>query len=455
MSYVLGRNCRFLQGPKTNPHSVRRLRDTLKAGVEHCETFLNYRRDGTPFMNLLMVAPLYDSRGVVRYCIGAQVDVSGLVKECAGLESLYRLMERENPELSPKGPPGEPNHHEELRARTARQKAESDENAVQPMPLSPEQEKDEFRDLAAMFNMQELRTVRESGGSMHRVKQEDMSKHEQVSNWHKPRLLIRDDATLSRRESDPILRTVSSRQALYDSATSPQPSLDGGGRLSGIYEHYLLVRPYPSLKVLFASPSLRVPGMLQSNFLARVGGSARVRDAIEQAFADGSGVTAKVRWTTRADPEGRPRWIHATPLLGSNGAVGVWMVVLVDDENDPNGLRPSRDAPPVERFIRRPSPAARDSDGMSLGSFAEAHRAVDDHHLHTDPHLKPGAGAAIATGRASRAGARVPSVTPLGSHRNGGGHADGQPPQHHRHPFQSANPSMSRLESEIYRMVDH
>ena len=88
-------------------------------------------------------------------------------------------------------------------------------------------------------------------------------------------------------------------------AASPPSSLDGGGRLCGVYEHYLLLRPYPSLKVLFASPSLRVPGMLQSNFLARVGGSSRVRDAIEQAFADGSGVTAKVRWTTRADPDGR------------------------------------------------------------------------------------------------------------------------------------------------------
>jgi hypothetical protein len=50
MSYVLGRNCRFLQGPKTNPLSVRRIRDKVLAGQEHYETFLNYRRDGSPFM---------------------------------------------------------------------------------------------------------------------------------------------------------------------------------------------------------------------------------------------------------------------------------------------------------------------------------------------------------------------------------------------------------------------
>lgn len=41
MGYVLGRNCRFLQGPGTNPESVRRLRDAVKAGKQHQEVFLN------------------------------------------------------------------------------------------------------------------------------------------------------------------------------------------------------------------------------------------------------------------------------------------------------------------------------------------------------------------------------------------------------------------------------
>lgn len=55
VDYVIGRNCRFLQGPCTNPFSVKRIREKLHAGIEHYETFLNYRRDGTPFMNLVMV----------------------------------------------------------------------------------------------------------------------------------------------------------------------------------------------------------------------------------------------------------------------------------------------------------------------------------------------------------------------------------------------------------------
>lgn len=58
------------------------------------------RRDGTPFLNLLMCAPLFDNRGVVRYFIGAQVDVSGLVEGGKGIESFERLLaedrEKEN-----------------------------------------------------------------------------------------------------------------------------------------------------------------------------------------------------------------------------------------------------------------------------------------------------------------------------------------------------------------------
>jgi hypothetical protein len=59
------------------------------------ENFLAYeycsRRDGYPFTNLLMIAPLYDSRGTIRYFMGAQVDVSGLVNEFSDLESLKTL----------------------------------------------------------------------------------------------------------------------------------------------------------------------------------------------------------------------------------------------------------------------------------------------------------------------------------------------------------------------------
>ncbi|SPJ79802.1 related to nonphototropic hypocotyl protein 1 [Fusarium torulosum] len=352
MDYVLGRNCRFLQGPKTNPFSVQRIRDKLAAGVDHCETFLNYRRDGSPFMNLLMVSPLYDSRGVVRYHLGAQVDVSGLVTDCSGLESLAALISRENPEHERY--PGESSHKKQ------------------------DEEKEEFVELAEMFDLLELKTVREVGGAFHRTHQQDVRQTDTVpANWNKPRLVFQDDATISRRLSDPILN-----EAALSSYS---------GRLSGIYKHYLLVRPYPSLRILFASPSLRVPGMLQSSFLSRIGGSDRVRETLTQAFAGGNGLTAKIRWLSKSDIQtkantdgsqsapsnpGRNRWIHCTPLLGSNGAVGVWMVVLIDDESDEAFIRGMRREAPAVQPASRPKSRLelQDDDNMSLSSFAAAHR---------------------------------------------------------------------------------
>ena len=89
---VLGRNCRFLQGPRTNRKTIARIGAAIKSGQESCETVLNYRRDGTPFMNLLLTAPLYDNRGSVRYFIGAQIDVSGLVEDGRGLDSFAQYL---------------------------------------------------------------------------------------------------------------------------------------------------------------------------------------------------------------------------------------------------------------------------------------------------------------------------------------------------------------------------
>ncbi|KAH9910046.1 hypothetical protein F4778DRAFT_767912 [Xylariomycetidae sp. FL2044] len=347
IGYALGRNCRFLQGPKTNTSSMRRLKEKIDACQEHSETFLNYRRDGTPFMNLLMVAPLYDSRGVARYFIGAQVDVSGLAKECAGLESLERLIEKQQQEQQ----------HQQHQQEKPTSQQETTADARVGGNNTRDSRGDEFQELAGMLSLPELKVVREAGGVVHRTYQGGPADTEAVANWHKPRLVIRndDDTAFDRRESDPLLQ--------LSRATG---GVGGGGRLRGVYEHYLLVRPHPNLRILFASPSMRVPGMLQSSFLSRIGGAPTTRDAIAQAFADGHGVTAKVRWLTKvggggtagtaadslsADGGGKGRWIHCTPLLGGNGAVGVWMVVLVDDEAEAS-IRRSRDAPP-EGWRRR------------------------------------------------------------------------------------------------------
>lgn len=92
----------------------------------------------------------------------------------------------------------------------------------------------------------------------------------------------------------------------------------------------------------------------------RIGSSERVREELVAALAEGRGVTAKIRWVTRPEEDGRSRWIHCTPLLGGNGGIGVWMVVLVDDESS-KPSRKFRPAPPVAENIggRVQQPKAR------------------------------------------------------------------------------------------------
>jgi hypothetical protein len=138
------------------------------------------RRDGSPFMNLLMCAPLLDSRGTLRYFIGAQIDVSGLVKDCTDLDAFQRMLDEEDGII---------------------QKNEA---------------KDEFQELSEMFNNTELETVRRHGGNMHRDHVEEQD--DKASIMGRPRLLIQDQSTLD-----------------VESAEKPLPKAEG--RLSGPYKH--------------------------------------------------------------------------------------------------------------------------------------------------------------------------------------------------------------------------
>jgi PAS domain S-box-containing protein len=69
---VLGRNCRFLQGPDTNPHAVEAIRQGLKAETRFTIDILNYRKDGSAFVNRLRIRPIYDQDGNLMFFAGAQ-----------------------------------------------------------------------------------------------------------------------------------------------------------------------------------------------------------------------------------------------------------------------------------------------------------------------------------------------------------------------------------------------
>nr|AML76774.1 putative LOV domain-containing protein [Fontinalis antipyretica] len=73
---VVGRNCRFLQGPDTDPDAVREIREAIKAEKPCTVRILNYRKDKTPFWNHLHVAPARGASGKVAFYVGVQLDAS-------------------------------------------------------------------------------------------------------------------------------------------------------------------------------------------------------------------------------------------------------------------------------------------------------------------------------------------------------------------------------------------
>nr|AML78015.1 putative LOV domain-containing protein [Hypecoum procumbens] len=73
---VIGRNCRFMQGAGTDPGDVMKIREALEGGEGYCGRLLNYKKDGTPFWNLLTIAPIKDESGKVLKFIGMLVEVS-------------------------------------------------------------------------------------------------------------------------------------------------------------------------------------------------------------------------------------------------------------------------------------------------------------------------------------------------------------------------------------------
>lgn len=68
----LGRNCRFLQGADTSPQAVEAIRQGLAARTRFTIDILNYRKDGSPFMNRLRIRPIFDASGRLVYFAGAQ-----------------------------------------------------------------------------------------------------------------------------------------------------------------------------------------------------------------------------------------------------------------------------------------------------------------------------------------------------------------------------------------------
>jgi len=73
---VIGRNCRFLQGPETSEEPVRKMREAVDDREPVSAELLNYREDGSPFWNRVDIAPLFDEQGELSHFVGFQSDIT-------------------------------------------------------------------------------------------------------------------------------------------------------------------------------------------------------------------------------------------------------------------------------------------------------------------------------------------------------------------------------------------
>ncbi|NP_001310785.1 phototropin-1 isoform X1 [Ziziphus jujuba] len=73
---ILGRNCRFLQGPETDPATVKKIRQAIDNQTEVTVQLINYTKSGKKFWNLFHLQPMRDQKGEVQYFIGVQLDGS-------------------------------------------------------------------------------------------------------------------------------------------------------------------------------------------------------------------------------------------------------------------------------------------------------------------------------------------------------------------------------------------
>ena len=89
---ILGRNCKFLQGPQTDAGTVEKIRAALNKGVEFYGEIQNYRKDGTLFWNQLSISPMRGEQGEVTHFIGVQSDITDRV-------DAETKMEREHDQL--------------------------------------------------------------------------------------------------------------------------------------------------------------------------------------------------------------------------------------------------------------------------------------------------------------------------------------------------------------------
>jgi PAS domain S-box-containing protein len=97
----VGRNCRFLSGSGTEPWLSDKIREGVSAHKPVLVEILNYKKDGSPFRNAVLVAPIFDDSDQLQYFLGSQVEVEddqpamGMARRERAAEMLKSLSPRQ------------------------------------------------------------------------------------------------------------------------------------------------------------------------------------------------------------------------------------------------------------------------------------------------------------------------------------------------------------------------
>lgn len=92
---IIGRNCRFLQGPATSQDAVSRIRTAIAAGESLDVDILNYRKDGSTFWNALYLSPVHNAAGTIQFFFASQLDITDRVEAHETIAQDKAIMERE------------------------------------------------------------------------------------------------------------------------------------------------------------------------------------------------------------------------------------------------------------------------------------------------------------------------------------------------------------------------
>ncbi len=76
MEEILGFSCNFMQGPETDPNTVKALSDAIHNQESITVEILNYKKDGESFWNELSLNPIFSNDGSLKYYVGIQNDIT-------------------------------------------------------------------------------------------------------------------------------------------------------------------------------------------------------------------------------------------------------------------------------------------------------------------------------------------------------------------------------------------